>query len=513
MKKLFRLIFGRSTVAIILMVLQVGIMLFGYQYLKYDMDSILWFFNLLSMIMIIYIINRKNDNPSFKLVWLLLITVFNLFGVFMYIFIQSQYSTKMLAVKIDNLIKKTKGLLKQNHHVTEKLSEESRNITNFAHYMYGPAGGFPVYSNSSVKYFPLGDDKFEEMMVQLEQAKEFIFLEYFIVEEGRMWNTILDILKRKAQEGVEVRFMYDGMCSIVLLPYNYPKKMEKYGIKCKMFNPIKPVLSTQQNNRDHRKILVIDGKTAFTGGVNLADEYINEKEVYGHWKDNAIMVKGEAVKSFTAMFLQMWNVSEIDEEEFGKYIDIDYSEFKDVDDGYIIPYGDSPLDEENVGEQVYMDIINRAERYVHIMTPYLILDNEMLTTFKYAAKRGVEVKIIMPHIPDKEFAYAVARTYYPELIEAGVEIYEYTPGFVHAKTFISDDDTAVVGTINLDFRSLYLHFECAAYMFRNSEIANIEKDYQETLKKCQKIDMENCRNQKTRRKILGRILRLIAPLM
>lgn len=513
MKKLLRVIFGRTTMTIILMLAQIGVVVYAYNVMKYDVNSILGVLDVVALLMVVYIINRKNDNPSFKLAWLLLIIVFKLFGALMYIFVRLQLSTKIMAVRIGNLIEKTRGLLKQNHHVIEKLEKESRNITNFAQYMYGIAGGFPVYNNSTVKYFPLGEDKFEEMIKQLEKAEKFIFLEYFIIEEGIMWNTILEILKRKVQEGVEVRLMYDGTCSIAHLPYNYTKRMEKLGIKCKMFNPIKPILSTHQNNRDHRKILVIDGKVGFTGGVNLSDEYINKRVVYGHWKDNAIMVKGEAVKSFTAMFLQMWNVSEINDEEFDRYIDLDYSEFEGIKDGYIIPYGDSPMDGENVGEQVYIDILYHAHKYVHIMTPYLIIDNEMLMALKYASKRGVDVKIIMPHIPDKEYAYAVARTYYAELIEAGVEIYEYTPGFVHAKTFVSDDDTAVVGTINLDFRSLYLHFECATYMFKNSEIINIEKDYQATLEKCQKIDIENCRKQNILRKVTGRVLRLIAPLM
>lgn len=353
------------------------------------------------------------------------------------------------------------------------------------------------------------------MIYQLERARDFIFLEYFIVERGHMWNTILDILVRKAREGVEVRFMYDGTCTLSLLPKNYNRRMEALGIKCKIFSPMMPFLATHQNNRDHRKILVIDGHTAFTGGVNLADEYINEKVRFGHWKDTAIMVKGKAVNNFTLMFLQMWNIEEKRKENYGRYM---YTGEERYDasmrnGGYVVPYGDSPFDGENVGENVYLDILNTANEYVHIMTPYLILDEELLNAITFAAQRGVDVKIILPHIPDKKYAYWLARTHYKELITEGVRLYEYTPGFIHAKVFTSDDEKAVVGTINLDFRSLYLHFECAAYIWKNPVIGDIENDFQMTLEKCQKVTMENCNQYNIIYRIIGRALRLIAPLM
>ena len=350
--------------------------------------------------------------------------------------------------------------------------------------------------------------------MQLEKAEHFIFLEYFIVQEGYMWGRILEVLQRKAQQGVEVRMMYDGMCSLVLLPYRYPGQLEKLGIRCKMFSPIRPALSTHHNNRDHRKIMVIDGKAGFTGGINLADEYVNRKIRFGHWKDTAIMLEGDAVRSFTLMFLEMWNVAKSEKvEEFDPYLDVIYEREKHSGEGFVIPYGDSPIDGEHVGKMVYMDILNTSKRYVHIMTPYLILDNEMMTALKFAAKRGVEVIIIMPHVPDKWYAFVLAKTYYNELLDAGVQIYEYTPGFVHAKVFTSDDRKAVVGTINMDYRSLYLHFECAAFLYENSEIPAVENDFQETLKKCQKITQEDYKKQKSFDKIAGSILRVFAPLM
>ena len=337
-------------------------------------------------------------------------------------------------------------------------------------------------------------------------------MEYFIVEEGIMWNTILEILKRKATEGVEVRFMYDGMCAFDLLPYSYPKKLQKYGINCKMSNKIRPFVSTIQNNRDHRKICVIDGQVGYVGGVNLADEYINEKERFGHWKDTAVLLRGDAVQSLTMIFLQMWDVDMRGVEPYGKYL-TKKADALNEKLGYVIPYADSPFDHENVGEEVYFHILNHAKKYVHIMTPYLILDNEMLTTLIRAAKSGIEVIIIMPHIPDKWYAFAVAKTYYKELIEGGVQIYEYTPGFVHAKIFVSDDDTATVGSINLDFRSLYLHFENGVFIYDNPEVQKVEEDFQNTLAKCHKVTVTEVRNRGILMKMAGQVLRLVAPLM
>ena len=329
------------------------------------------------------------------------------------------------------------------------------------------------------------------LMKELKAAKHFIFMEFFIIDRGYMWDEILKVLEEKVKEGVEVRVMYDGMCCLMLLPFHYPRQLERKGIRCKMFSPIIPVLSTHQNYRDHRKIAVIDGRCAFTGGVNLADEYINCKVRFGHWKDTALMVRGDAVKGFTMMFLQMWDVTEKKEEDYRKYLSAPAGEAAAgrMEKGYVIPYGDSPFDKEQIGEQVYLDILSQAKEYVHIMTPYLILDDGMKDALCYAAKRGVEVIIIMPHIPDKKYAYLLARTYYPELLKAGVRIFEYEPGFVHAKVFASDDEKATVGTINLDFRSLYLHFECGTFLYRNPVIEKIEDTKKE--KKWKALYLEN----------------------
>ncbi|MEN8076214.1 cardiolipin synthase [Clostridioides difficile] len=509
-KKAFKVvIYGRILMIIALLSIQITILGLAFMWLSEDLPYVYGGFTILTAILVIYILN-KNENPSFKLAWMVLLVISPVFGALFYLFVKFQLESKLINYKLLKIIDETQTHLSQDEEVINELEEVDMQVANLAKYMVN-IGGYPIYKNTDIKYFSLGEEKFEEMKKQIKKAEKFIFMEYFIVEESYMWNSILELLEDKVKEGVEVRFMYDGMCSLSLLPYDYPEFIKNKGIKCKMFSPIKPVLSTAQNNRDHRKILVIDGKIAFNGGINLGDEYINRIERFGHWKDTAVMLKGDAVKSFTLMFLQMWNINERNHDDFEKYISVAREE-QNVK-GYVMPYGDSPLDNENVGENVYLDILATAKKYVHIMTPYLIIDNEMMTALTYAAKRGIDVKLILPSIPDKKSAFMLARTYYPELIQAGVKIYEYTPGFVHAKVFTSDDKKAVVGTINLDFRSLYLHFECATFFYNVPTISSIEEDFQLTLTKCKQITMDDYNKLGIFYKIGGGFLKLIAPLM
>lgn len=503
-----QIVFGRTGVVILFLLLQVLALLIGLDLLRQYIVLVFGGYALFGLLIAIIIINRE-ENPAFQISWLIPVLLIPFFGGLLYLFVQSQFGYRVLHKRVGTLVEETRAYNEQETSVACELGEKNPSEGRLAGYTY-TQGNYPVFRNTGVKYFPLGEDKFEEMLIQLEKAEHFIFLEYFIVEEGYMWGRVLEVLQRKVKQGVEVRMMYDGMCCLILLPYHYPRQLEALGIKCKMFAPIYPMLSTIQNNRDHRKILVIDGKVAFTGGINLADEYINRKVRFGHWKDTAIMIEGEAVRTFTLMFLQMWNLDE-KKEDYERYLNVDVK--KSTSAGYVIPYGDSPVDHETLAENIYLDIINRAVNYVHIMTPYLILDQELITALTFAAKRGVDVTIIMPHIPDKKYAFALAKTYYPTLLRAGVNIFEYTPGFVHAKVFTSDDERAVVGTVNLDYRSLYLHFECGVYLYQTSEIADIERDMQETLKKCQRVTLVDCKKEKLRTKIYGRVLRLFAPLM
>ena len=504
------LIYSRTAVVVVLLLAQVMFMIAMVNYLQKYMSAIYFMLAIFSAVMIIYILNEKG-NPEFKMTWILCVMLFPVFGTLFYLFVKTEFSTRYIGKRLSELKIETAPYMEENKEIVQALRANKPSNANLAYYMSHQIG-FPTYRNTEVTYFPLGEDKFEEMIRQMEQAEKFIFMEYFIVDEGYMWNTILEVLERKAAEGVEVRFMYDGMCSIALLPYRYPKTLQKKGLKAKMFSPVHPVLSTHQNNRDHRKICVIDGKVGFTGGINLADEYINRKERFGHWKDTAVMLRGDAVQSLTVMFLQMWNVDETVKENFDAYLTPSTTGLR-RELGFVLPYGDSPYDHENVGEEVYFHILNHAKKYVHIMTPYLILDGEMITALTRAAKSNIEVIIIMTHIPDKKYAFALAKTYYEELLEAGVQIYEYTSGFVHAKVCVADDDTATVGTINLDYRSLYLHFECGTFIYQNAVVYDIEEDFQNTLKKCQKISITDVRTRPFISKAAGEILRLVAPLM
>ena len=459
-------------------------------------------------LMLLHVLNTR-DNPSIKLSWCILISVLPLFGALLYWFTRFDLGYRLGKLIHRETRRSSAVYISDSSGIMEKLKQEDREFHNLARFMYRH-GGYPVYENSHVTYFPLGEDKFAEMLIQLEQAEHFIFMEYFSIGPSSMWDAILEILKRKAAEGVQVRIIYDGSCAVTYLPYSYPKELEKYGIHAKMFSPFRPFISTHYNNRDHRKILVIDGHTAFTGGVNIQDRYINRKQVYGHWKDTAVMIQGDAARSFTLMFLQMWNATET-AKEYEPYLlpPRQNSSTK----GYVIPYGVSPMDGEKMGELVYLNMIHQAKDYLYIMTPYLILDSEMVTALQFSAKRGVDVRLVLPHIPDKKSAFALAQSHYKELTDAGVKIYEYTPGFLHAKTFLSDDRHAVVGTINLDYRSLYLNYECAAYLYDVPALKDIRQDFEELFSISQLITPDEILRQPLATRLLGRALKIIAPLM
>lgn len=502
------ILFGRTAIVLVLLAVQFFLLisLFArWQFATYAYGGSF----ALSIVMALYLINHPLNSTS-RQTWLILVLLLPVVGTLLYLYIELDLGHRLVRARLEQIHRHSTQHLPKQEKLLKEIQSSEPELCGLSRYMLAH-GGFPIYSNTCVDYFPLGEDKFAAMLEELEKAEKFIFMEYFIIEEGFMWNSVLEILERKVQQGVEVRVMYDGTNAMFKVPYRYPEKLRAKGIQCKMFSPIRPLFSTYHNNRDHRKILVIDGHTAFTGGVNLADEYINRKAVYGHWKDTAIMLKGEAVRSFTLMFLQMWEISER-AIEYDRYLNVPLPELPAAE-GYVLPYGDSPFDNERVGEAVYLDILNRAKRYVHIMTPYLIIDSEMTNALCFAAKRGVDVRLILPHIPDKKTAFALAYTHYRELLQAGVRIYEYTPGFVHAKVFVSDDDKAVVGTINLDYRSLYLHFECAAYLHRVPVIAEIEQDYRHTLKSCQQVTLDSLRREKRYRKVLGFLLKMLAPLM
>lgn len=501
---LFHLAFGRTAVIIVLLALQVALLFFGFfrlgKYIYYGGSM------LLSLVVALMVVN-KPGNPAGKITWILLIMLFPVFAALFYLYVETELGHRLAKRRLEEIAAQTASFAPPRPEMLQRLRERDPGFAGLAAYMER-SGGWSAYENSNAAYLPIGEAALEAILAQLEGAESFIFLEYFIVEEGYMWGRILSVLERKALEGVEVRVMYDGTCAVAKVPYQYPRQLEKLGIQCKMYAPLRLFMSTHYNNRDHRKILVVDGRTAFTGGINLADEYINRTARFGHWKDTGVMISGEAVRGFTMMFLQMWEVSDWREQDYRRYLE---ASGPVEAEGFVLPYGDSPFDGENVSEMVYMDVLDRASEYVHITTPYLILDHEMMTALTYAAKRGVEVTIITPAIPDKKAVFAVTQSYYWELIEAGVNIYEYTPGFIHAKMFVSDGATAVVGSINLDYRSLYHHFECAALLYRSSAVAEVERDFQTTLARCRPITLEE--NWKPMRRLLGWVLRPLAPLL
>lgn len=455
----------------------------------------------------IYLLNTR-QNPTMKLTWCILVAVVPAFGILLYLLNQLDLGHRASRYVQRVVMRETQRYIPDRSELMASLEREDKALHNLANYTQ--SCGWPVYAGSTVKYFPDGETKLTELIYQLKRAEKYIFLEYFIIEEGYMWGSVLKVLLRKARAGVDVRVMYDGTCSFTRLPRSYPSKLEELGIKCKVFAPIHPFVSTSYNNRDHRKIVVIDGETAFTGGINLADEYVNRKQPYGKWKDTAVMVQGDAVQSFTRMFLQLWNASER-ERVYEPYLR-PAPPVKGAA-GCVIPYADSPLDSEQTAELVYLDIINRAQDYLYIMTPYLILDNELVTALSYCARRGVDTRIILPHIPDKKYAFLLAKTHYRELMDAGIKIYEYTPGFVHAKMFICDDREAVVGTVNLDYRSLYLHFECGLYMKEVPALQDIWQDFIDTMDESQLVTVADLKAEKRINKLFAWLLKVVAPLM
>ena len=518
-------IFGRTGILLILILLQIGLLLVGFRFLSNYIFAIYGGSIFLGFVLSVYLINRKG-NPAFKIAWMVPILTVPVFGALFYLYFHLQMESHLLNQKVVKEVARTASLSEQKEEDRAALEAESDQMANMVSYLRKVSNS-AVHTNTTVRYYPSGESAFDVILQELSAAKHYIFIEFFIVDQGYMWETILEILRAKVREGVEVRIMYDGMSDYFRLPVHYARHLNEEGIKCQVFSPIVPLLSTVQNNRDHRKIMVVDGHTAFTGGINLADEYINQKERFGYWKDACLMLKGDAVRDFTLMFLQMWNVVEYVKlsraerettddhllEEYRRYIQMPIPKCSEEGKGFVIPYDDNPLDDEQVGELVYLDILNTAKKYVHIMTPYLVLDHNMIVALTYAAKRGVDVKIIMPHIPDKKYAFILARTFYNELLDAGVEIYEFLPGFVHSKVVVSDDEKAVVGRINMDFRSLYMSFECAALLYKNKEIATIEADFQESLKSCEKVTKEVYNRLPAWEKLAGSLLRLFAPLM
>ena len=466
-------------------------------------------FELLALVAVVAIYSQNRSSAS-KMSWIVLILVFPVLGLCLFLLVGQPWATKTMRMRFENVDQKLADLLPQKGGLVAELEEEEPGAAAQLRYLQDWCN-FPAYRNTQVEFHAQTDAAFEALKRELRQARKFIFMEYHAIERSECFMEIEEILAERAQAGVEVRLFYDDVGSFTFINPKFVKHMEARGIQCQVFNPLVPFVSAFMNNRDHRKITVIDGRVGFTGGYNLADEYFNVKSPYGHWKDTGLLLRGDAVRSLTVIFLEMWNAVKKRDADYSRYIE-PIAPLAGAE-GYVQPYADSPLDDERVGENVYLNLLKNARKYVWITTPYLILDEEMTAELTLAAKRGVDVRIITPGIPDKKVVYQLTRSYYAQLVKAGVRIYEYTPGFIHAKQMLSDDSTAVVGTINLDYRSLYLHFENAVLLYRCPAIADIRKDFEESFPLCAECTGRYTGKRPVKTRIVQSLLRLFAPLL
>ncbi len=508
----------RLITAFLVFMLQISFLIYALYSLNVFALSVYILFQLISSATTIRIVSNQ-INPSYKIAWIVLILSIPFLGLLFYIMWGRGRNPKTTKKRIAALSSMTVPLYKRSVDIEDLIMREYPSQNRVTRFLL--ESGFPLYNFTETEYYPLGDVFFSALMDEIKKAKRFIFLEFFIIAKGHMWTTMLNVLREKVSEGVEVRLIYDDFGCISTLPKNYYSILRQYGIKTVVFNPIKPFISNfYLNYRNHQKICIIDGNVALTGGVNIADEYINRVEAYGHWKDSGLLLRGEGVWSLTVMFLQMWDYAS------AKIYpsDCDFLKFKPTLDkgmlnpekikGYVQPFCDGPLNNpNNPAEFSYMQMINTARRYIYITTPYLILDNEMVTSLRLAAASGVDVRIITPGIPDKKYVFAVTRTFYGVLLKSGVKIYEYTPGFIHSKNVVCDDETAIVGTINMDFRSFYLHFENGVWMCGASALKDIKEDFINTLDMCKQITYHDWIKRPLYYRFIQAVLNVFAPML
>ncbi len=504
LKRSLKFLSSRLVLIMVIIAFQLYVVLQFFGGLPYQVDNI---FSLLSFFIVIYLVN-SNQNQSFSIAWVIIVLLFPGIGALIYLMFANKKIPKGLRSLNEQTSIRPHLQLPQDQEVLNALKNKNTSVSKQFNYVLNNAS-YPVYSNTQVDYYKVGEEKFESMLVELKKAKKYIFLEYFIIREGVMWNSILDILKRKAKEGVDVRVMYDDFGTIYNLPRDYPEILAKFGIKVTVFNKLRPTLIVQMNNRDHRKLLTIDGKVGFLGGINLGDEYVNKMERFGHWKDSAIKLDGEAVWSLTVMFLQFWNSIHKIEEDIEKY-NPNYSK---PAKGFVQPFSDSPTDGEALGENIHLNVIINSSQYLYIMTPYLVPSHEMIRMMALSSKNGVDVRVVVPHKPDKWYVHALTKSNYRELIESGIRVFEYTPGFIHSKNFLADDKMGVVGSANLDFRSYYLNFESGALMYESDAIAGLRADFDETFAKSIEITMEDVESVPMHKRLIRAIIGMFSPLL
>ncbi len=464
----------------------------------------------LSIVMCFVLVRQDSTAPEFKISWIILFIVMPAPGGLLYL----MWGDKRPAWKLRRKLARAVGTVQplrtaaQAPQPMQALQAASPRLAATAAYLR--RNGFPLYGGTEATYYAGGEAFFADLLPALESAEHFIFVEFFIISQGSMWQAVLDVLRRKAAAGVDVRVIYDDAGCAAGLPNHYWRRLEAEGIRAVPFNPFVPMLNLVMNNRDHRKIVVVDGDTAFTGGANLADEYINRIARFGHWRDSAVRLRGAAAWSFTTMFLEFWAANRPDEPAPDPAVFRPRLAVPEAD-CLVQPFCDSPVDRENVARNVYLELINQAQRRLSICTPYLVLDNDLLTALRLAARRGVDLRIYTPGIPDKKTIYQLTRSYFAPLLEAGVKIFTYTPGFLHNKTWLCDDRVGVVGSVNLDYRSLYLHFECAALLYGGRALADIERDFADIEAHSAPVALADCRTS-IPGTLVSAVLRLLAPL-
>lgn len=513
MKKVLNKIFGRLVITAIIILLQFGWIVVTL-YEAGDVNP--WFsviLRVISVVTALYVV-YKDMRPHNKLSWIFLILFMPIVGCPCYFLFGRSEMTKKSREEMSALQAFVEPLREKQTDVVDCLKDKNR-IAHKQMSLPQNVGNYPVYMEKESKYYHVGDDMFVDMIEDIKNAKEFIFLEFFIMKQGVMFDTLIEALEERAKAGVHIRLIYDDMGCIDEFPRKFYKELQKKGIHVACFNPFRPFLSIIMNNRDHRKIIVVDGKIAYTGGLNIADEYINVIKRFGHWKDAGIRITGDAVWSFTTMFLEMWSFITKGTEEFTRFkvVENDNKALMEEKKGFVQPYGDCPLDKRYLIEGIYLNIINHARNYVYIFTPYLIISSELASALINAARSGVDVRIVTPGIPDKKMVFLLTQANYENLIRGGVKIYQYTPGFIHSKCLVVDDEFASVGTTNLDFRALYLHFECGTLMYRTDSVLKVKEDALNTFAVSRQISLEECENKNFFYQLFLSVMQLFSPLL
>ena len=509
MKRLFNVVSKKSTTALILLLFEIiasGLLVLVLNRSFLMFGVLAYIFN----IVIIFFVANGKANPSYKISWIFAIIFLPVVGGILYL----TFGKKRIIKKFKKSFFNAKNVNSSFFNdVSNKNFIESLDIDisclQMVRWIYNVSQQ-PAYCKTQTEFLSSGVKYFDSLVLDLKNAKKTIFMEFFIISPGHMWGTILDVLIEKVKQNVDVRLIYDDFGTIASLPKGYDKYLNKIGIKCKVFNPIKPRFKAFMNNRDHRKMVVIDGEIAYTGGINFADEYINKVRKYGFWQDSGIRLKGAAVRSFVTLFLNMWNYILKKSDFFKDYIPKDCSV---ETDGIVMPFGDNPVNSYYLNLSIYLKIVNMAKKYIYIQTPYLVIDDRLINALLFAAQSGVEVVIVTPHVYDKIYVHVLTRSFYERLIKAGVKIFEFTPGFIHSKVIIADGVVGVLGTANFDFRSLYLHFECSVWMYKTKALDQIYKDFILIMSKSKRIYLKDCKKRNLIEKILSFILKPFSPFL